>query len=158
MLLKLVGSLKSYTQYVLFSTASRRQGPVHLPLLRHTRTLELSGRSYTKVVLGPLRWYRALLTVPTVFTLCNMHLKLMHFRSNFACILGRFLVYIELNLNAKRAVSSVDFICKMQWFLIYRLVKSSQILSLSIVVYMRFVSNIRKIYVQYVIKTTAFYI
>jgi len=56
---------------------------------------------------------------PTVFTLCNMHLKLMHFRSTFACILGRFLVYIELNLNAKRAVSSVDFICKMQWFLIY---------------------------------------
>src|SRR6266700_7408333 len=56
---------------------------------------------------------------PTVFTLCNMHLKLMHFRSNFACILGRFLVYIELNLNAKRAVSSVDFIYKMQWFLIY---------------------------------------
>src|SRR6266700_5974081 len=48
-----------------------------------------------------------------------MHLKLMHFGSNFACMLGRFLVYIELNLNAKRAVSSVDFICKMQWFLIY---------------------------------------
>ena len=28
-------------------------------------------------------------------------------------------MYIELNLNANRAVSSVDFICKMQWFLIY---------------------------------------
>ena len=38
---------------------------------------------------------------PTVLTLCNMHLKLMHFGSNFACILGRFLVYIGLNLNAK---------------------------------------------------------
>src|SRR6266568_9670519 len=51
---------------------------------------------------------------PTVFLLCNMHLKLMHFRSNFACILGRFLVHIELNLNAKYAASSVDFVCKMQ--------------------------------------------
>ena len=38
---------------------------------------------------------------PAVFTLCNMHLKLMHFGPNFACILGRFLVYIGLNLNAK---------------------------------------------------------
>ena len=57
--------------------------------------------------------------IPTVFTLCNMHLKLMHYRSNFASILGRFLVYIELNLNAKQLVLSVDFICKMQWFLIY---------------------------------------
>ena len=27
------------------------------------RTLELSGRSYTKVILGPLWWFRALLTV-----------------------------------------------------------------------------------------------
>ena len=65
------------------------------------------------------KYYGGLVNGPTVFTLCNMHLKLMHFRSNYACILGRFLVYIELNLNAKRAVSSVDFICKMQWFLIY---------------------------------------
>ena len=56
---------------------------------------------------------------PTVFALCNMHLKLTHFGPNFAYILGRFLVHIELNLNAKRAVSSVDFICKMHWFLIY---------------------------------------
>jgi hypothetical protein len=28
-------------------------------------------------------------------------------------------VHIELNLNAKRAVSSVDFIRKMHWFLIH---------------------------------------
>ena len=62
-LLNLVGPLGSYTQHVLFSTASKQQGPVYLPLLRHIRTLELSGRSYTKVVLGPLRQYRALLTV-----------------------------------------------------------------------------------------------
>jgi len=34
-------------------------------------------------------------------------------------ILGRFLVYIELNLNIKWAVLSVDFIHKIQWFLIY---------------------------------------
>ena len=63
MLLKLVGPLESYTQHILFSTASRQQGPFQLPLLRHIRTLELSGRLYTKVVLGPLRQYRALLTV-----------------------------------------------------------------------------------------------
>ena len=50
-----------------------------------------------------------------------MHLKLMHFGSSFACILGKFLVYIELNFNAKWRVSSVDlsvdlsvdFVCKI---------------------------------------------
>ena len=62
-LLNLVSPLRSYTQHVLFSTASKQQGPVHLPLLRHIRTLELSGRLYTKVVLGPLQWFKALLTV-----------------------------------------------------------------------------------------------
>ena len=45
------------------SIASKRQGPVYLPLLRYIRTLELSGRLYTKVVLGLLRQYRALLIV-----------------------------------------------------------------------------------------------
>jgi len=59
------------------------------------------------------------LNLPTVFPLYNMHLKLMHFGPNLACILGRFLVHIELNLNAKRVVSSIDFICKMQWFFIH---------------------------------------
>ena len=62
-LLKLVRPLGSYTQHVLFSTASKQQGPVHLPLLRYIRTLELSGRLCIKVVLGPLRQYKALLTV-----------------------------------------------------------------------------------------------
>ena len=62
-LLKLVRPLGSYTQYVSFSTASKRQGPVYLPLLRYIMTLELSGRSCTKVILGPLRQYRALLIV-----------------------------------------------------------------------------------------------
>ena len=38
----------------------------------------------------------------------------------------------------------------------YRLVESSQILSLSTVVCTRFVPNMREIYVQYVLKTTAF--
>ena len=63
MLLKLVRPLGSYTQYILFSTASRQQGLVYLLLLRYIRTLELSGRLYTKVILGPLQQYRALLTV-----------------------------------------------------------------------------------------------
>ena len=63
MLLKLVSLLESYTQHVLFSTASKQQGPVHLPLLHYIRTLELSGRSCTKVILGPLQQCRALLTV-----------------------------------------------------------------------------------------------
>ena len=63
MLLKLVGPLGSYTQYISFSTASKQQGLVYLPLLRYIRTLELSGRLYTKVVLGPLRQYRALLII-----------------------------------------------------------------------------------------------
>ena len=62
-LLKLVSPLKSYIQHVLFSIASKQQGPVYLPLLRYIRTLELSGRLYTKVVLGLLQQCRALLTV-----------------------------------------------------------------------------------------------
>ena len=33
-----------------------------MPLLRHIRTLELSGRLCTEVILGPLQWCRALLT------------------------------------------------------------------------------------------------
>ena len=54
-----------------------------------------------------------------------MHLKLTHFGPKFACILGRFLVHIEQILNAKRAVLSVDFICKMQWFLILLVTQSN---------------------------------
>jgi hypothetical protein len=38
-----------------------------------------------------------------------MHLKSIHFKLNFACILGRFLVYIELNLNTKYTASSINF-------------------------------------------------
>ena len=49
-------------QHVSFSTVSKRWGLVQLPLSRYTRTLELSGRLYTEVMLGLLRWYRALLT------------------------------------------------------------------------------------------------
>ena len=69
MLLKLVRLLGSYTQYVLFSTASKQQGLVYLLLLRYIRTLELSRRLYTKVVLGPLRQYRALLIVCLAYSL-----------------------------------------------------------------------------------------
>ena len=68
-LLKLIGLLESYIQHISFSTASKRQGPVQLPLSRHTRTLELSKRSYTRVILSPLQQYRALLTVYLAYSL-----------------------------------------------------------------------------------------
>ena len=67
--LKLVGLLGSCTQHVLFFTVSKRQGLVQLPLLCYTRTLELSRRLYTRVVLGLLQWYRALLTVYLAYSL-----------------------------------------------------------------------------------------
>ena len=79
--------------------------------------------SRNRIKLDPRYQHVAATEYPTVFTLCNMHLKLMHFGSSFACILGKFLVYIELNFNVKWRVSSVDlsvdFIYKMQWFLIH---------------------------------------
>src|SRR6266705_2844035 len=90
------------------------------------RRLPIGGSSACKIGYAAPCSFRFLqnkctlvLAIPTVFTLCNMYLKLMHFGSSFVCILGSFLVYIEPNLNAKSAALSVDFICKMQWFLIY---------------------------------------
>src|SRR5438105_2373488 len=80
---------------------------------------KLYTKPYTKLCTRLYTKFYTRLYAPTVFMLYNMHLKLMHFRSNLACILGRFFIYIELNLNTKRAVLSVDFIYKMQWFLIY---------------------------------------
>jgi hypothetical protein len=40
------------------------------------RTLELSGRLYTRVILNPLQWYRALLTV---YLACNLTISAIAF-------------------------------------------------------------------------------
>ena len=68
-LLKLVGLLGSYTQHILFSIASKQQGLVYLLLLYYIRTLKLSKRLYTKVILGLLQQYRALLIVYLAYSL-----------------------------------------------------------------------------------------
>ena len=69
MLLKLVSPLKSYIQHILFSTASKWQGLVQLPLLCYTRTLKLSGRLYTEVILGLLQQYKVLLIAYLAYNL-----------------------------------------------------------------------------------------
>jgi hypothetical protein len=69
MVLKLVSLLGSYMWHVSPSIASKQWGLVHLLFSRYIRTLELSGRSWTKVVLGPLQWCRALLMVCLAYNL-----------------------------------------------------------------------------------------
>ena len=109
MLLKLVRPLGSYTQYISFSIASKRQGPVYLPLLRHIRTLELSGRSYTKVILGPLRQYRALLTVYLArsLTILAIAFRIIAARSVIDGVGGSRLLILRQALQTKRVGTSL---------------------------------------------------
>ena len=109
-LLKLVRPLGSYTQHISFSIASKRQGLVYLPLLRYIRTLELSGRLYTKVVLGLLQQYRVLLIVCLAYSLT---ISAIAFRIIAACSIidgvgGSRLLILRQALQTKRVGTSLS--------------------------------------------------